>query len=117
MIDSVKIAKALSDPIRYRIMLMLAHSEGGCCPLPGENERRPGLCNCELMADLGLIQSRVSYHMKELAEAGLVTEEPRGKWKIYFINTETLRLYIRLLEKDFALQVETDSIRIFRDDS
>ena len=100
----MKIAKALGDPIRYKIMLMLAQSEEGCCPFPGEDDSRPGLCNCELMAELGLIQSRVSYHMKELVESGLVTEEPRGKWKIYFINTQTLRLYIEQLHQDFALK-------------
>lgn len=104
MIDCVKISKALSDPIRYRILLMLAQSDQGCCPIPGEGDRRPGLCNCEIMSELGMIQSRVSYHMKELADAGLVTEEPRGKWKVYFINTATLRDYIKLLNKDFALK-------------
>lgn len=104
MIDNMKIAKALSDPIRYKIMLLLAQSEGGCCPLPGENDRRPGLCNCELMVELGMIQSRVSYHMKELIESGLVTEEPRGKWRVYFINTKTLRQYIKQLTQDFALK-------------
>jgi len=104
MADTVKIAKALSDPIRYKIMTMLAQSHLGCCPIPGENDRRPGLCNCELMSELGLIQSRVSYHMKELSEAGLVTEEPRGKWKIYFINTKILREYIEQINNDFALK-------------
>lgn len=104
MIDTVKIAKALSDPIRYKIMLMLAQSEEGCCPIPGEEDRRPGLCNCEFMAALGMIQSRVSYHMKELLEAGLVTEEPRGKWKMYFINTNILRQYIEQINQDFALK-------------
>jgi len=104
MVDTVKIARALSDPIRYKIMTMLAQSHLGCCPLPGENDRRPGLCNCELMADLGLIQSRVSYHMKELSDAGLVTEESRGKWKVYFINTKTLRQYIQQINTDFSLE-------------
>ncbi|AQS59227.1 ArsR/SmtB family transcription factor [Desulforamulus ferrireducens] len=104
MIDTVKIAKALSDPIRYKIMLMLAQSEEGCCPIPGEDDKRPGFCNCELMSALGMIQSRVSYHMKELVDAGLVTEEPRGKWKMYFINTKTLRQYIEQITQDFALK-------------
>ncbi|MFZ5631775.1 MAG: ArsR/SmtB family transcription factor [Bacillota bacterium] len=104
MVDSVKIAKALSDPIRYKILKMLAQADQGCCPLPGQNDRRPGLCNCELMAELGMIQSRVSYHMKELSEAGLITEEPRGKWKVYFINTRALRQYIEQLNNDFALK-------------
>ncbi|MTI80881.1 MAG: winged helix-turn-helix transcriptional regulator [Firmicutes bacterium] len=104
MITQEKISKALSDPIRYRIMLMLAQSKEGCCPIPGQGDQRPGLCNCEIMEELGLIQSRVSYHMKELIETGLVTEEPRGKWKIYFINTKKLRDYIKQLEEDFALE-------------
>lgn len=104
MADTVKIAKALSDPIRYKIMIMLAQSDLGCCPIPGEKDLRPGLCNCELMSELGLIQSRVSYHMKELSEAGLVTEEPRGKWKVYFINTKTLREFTEQITRDFALK-------------
>ncbi|MCL6611733.1 MAG: helix-turn-helix domain-containing protein [Peptococcaceae bacterium] len=108
MVDNVKIARALGDPIRYKIMQMLARSGEGCCPLPGEGGRRPGLCNCELMAVLGMIQSRVSYHMKELTEAGLVTEEPRGRWKVYFINTKTLRQYIEQLKNDFALTRDWD---------
>ena len=104
MVNSIKIAKALSDPIRYKILQMLAQKETGCCcPLPGEDDRRPGLCNCELMAEFGMIQSRVSYHMKELIEAGLVNEEPRGKWRVYFINTKTLREHIQQLNQDFAL--------------
>ncbi len=104
MVDTVKIARALSDPIRYKIMTLLAQSHLGCCPLPGEDDRRPGLCNCELMADLGLIQSRVSYHMKELSDAGLVIEESRGKWKVYFINTKILQMFIEQIDKDFSLK-------------
>lgn len=104
MVNSIKIAKALSDPIRYKILQMLAQKETGCCPLPGENDNRPGLCNCELMAQFGMIQSRVSYHMKELIEAGLVNEAPRSKWRMYFINTNTLREYMLQLNDDFALK-------------
>lgn len=102
MINNIKIAKALSDPIRYKIMLMLVQSESNCCPLPGEEDQRSGLCNCELMTELGIIQSRVSYHMKELVEAGLVTEEPRGKWKMYYINNKTIQKFIEQLNQDFA---------------
>ncbi len=105
MINQARIAKALSDPTRYKILEMLVQRESGCCPLPGgENVCGSGLCNCELMAELDLIQSRVSYHMKELTDAGLVTEEPRGKWKLYSINTKTLRLFIQQLSQDFDLK-------------
>ena len=103
MIDHVKIAKALGDPIRYKILQMLANSKQGCCPLPGQDDSRPGLCNCELMTALGMIQSRISYHMRELTEAGLVTEEPRGKWKIYFLNSERLKQFMDGLNHDFRL--------------
>jgi len=103
MINSVRIARALSDPIRYKILLLLAHSEEGCCPVSDKDEQRTGLCNCELVAELGLIQSRISYHMKELVEVGLVVEEPRGKWRYYFLNTKTLQEYITQINKDFAL--------------
>ncbi|MCF8011913.1 MAG: ArsR family transcriptional regulator [Clostridiales bacterium] len=106
MKDNTKVSKALSDPIRYKILLMLANSEKGCCPLPGKNNSRPGLCNCEIMAELGLIQSKISYHIKELVEAGLVTEETHGKWRYYFINTDNLKQYIKDLSNNFDLNRE-----------
>lgn len=108
MVDAVKIAKALSDPTRYKIMKLLARAEQACCTLPGNNDPRPGLCNCELMAELDMIQSRISYHMKELTDTGLVTEEPRGKWRVYFINAGTLKQYIEQLNRDLALSGEQD---------
>lgn len=71
---------------------------------PAREKPRPGLCNCELMESLGMIQSRVSYHMKGLTEAGLVLEEPRGRWKFYRLNREVLRCYIEQLMEDFNLE-------------
>jgi ArsR family transcriptional regulator, arsenate/arsenite/antimonite-responsive transcriptional repressor len=53
------------------------------------------------MAQLGMIQSKVSYHMKELVEAGLVHEEQRGKWKYYTLNTKGIREYITAIEQQF----------------
>ncbi|KLU62529.1 HTH-type transcriptional repressor AseR [Peptococcaceae bacterium CEB3] len=99
MIDVVKISKALSDPIRYKILLMLVDHQSNellCCSPALE-----GACNCEIMAEFGMIQSRVSYHMKELTGAGLVTEEPRGKWKFYSLNMDTLKEYTRQIGADF----------------
>jgi ArsR family transcriptional regulator len=92
MMDAVKISKALGDPIRYKIMMMLANgqdSNAACCSLNIE-----GICNCEIMTRFGMIQSRVSYHMKELVDAGLVKETVKGKWKYYFINNVTIKEYI-----------------------
>ena len=99
MIDVVKISKALCDPIRYKIMLMLLahHSHELSCCAAGHG----GACNCEIMAEFGMIQSRVSYHMKELTGAGLVNEEPKGKWKYYYINLDTLQKYTQQIGVDF----------------
>lgn len=103
--DSIKIAQALSDPIRYKILMMLVRSETGCCPVTSNSgsENPIGLCNCEIMTELNMIQSRVSYHMKELVETGLVNEEPQGKWKYYFANTSKITDYIAQLKQDFNL--------------
>ncbi|MBP1760687.1 MAG: regulatory protein ArsR [Firmicutes bacterium] len=101
MIDTIKISKVLGDPIRHKILLMLVgHSEqpGFCCSIPDG-----GICNCEIMAAFGMIQSRVSYHMKELVDAGLVREVPEGKWKYYYLNADVLKEYIKQLEHDFKL--------------
>lgn len=101
MIDAIKISKVLGDPIRYKILLMLVnHSEQTelCCPVPDN-----GICNCEIMAAFGMIQSRVSYHMKELVDIGLVREVPEGKWKYYFLNKEVLRSFMEQLAADFKL--------------
>lgn len=101
MIDTIKISKVLGDPIRHKILLMLvSQSEQTdlCCSVPAG-----GICNCQIMADFGMIQSRVSYHMKELVDAGLVREVPDGKWRYYFLNKEVLKEYIERLATDFEL--------------
>lgn len=104
--DNVKISQALSDPIRYKILMMLVHSETGCCPVIGNiaDESHVGLCNCEIMHQLNMIQSRVSYHMKELVETGLVNEEQRGKWKYYFANRKKIVEYVEQLKRDFNVE-------------
>jgi ArsR family transcriptional regulator len=73
MKDIVKIFKALADPNRLRITLLL---------------RRRELCVCELMAVLGLEQSRVSHHMRVLREAGIAEDVREGRWIIYRIPAE-----------------------------
>ena len=101
MIDAARISKVLGDPLRYKILLMLVnHSEQKdlCCTVPAG-----GICNCEIMDTFGMIQSRVSYHMKELVNTGLVSEVPEGKWKYYFLNADVLREYIEQLSVDFKL--------------
>ena len=92
----VALGRALSDPIRVRMIGMMAEGRG-CCSLPDcgvpADDRDVGICVCEFEGYFGMGQSKVSYHLKKLKEAGLVREEKRGKWSFYSLDpgaTETL---------------------------
>jgi ArsR family transcriptional regulator, arsenate/arsenite/antimonite-responsive transcriptional repressor len=96
----VALGRALSDPIRVRMLGMLAAeaAEGrGCCGLPdlgapvSSEEDSPGICVCELEECFEMGQSRISYHMRKLKEAGLVREERRGRWSFYSLDREAAR--------------------------
>ena len=96
----VALGQALSDPIRVRTLGLMATAarEGrGCCGLPdlgapvdvGENN--VGVCVCEFEDFFGMGQSKVSYHVRKLKEAGLICEEKRGKWSFYSLDQEAVR--------------------------
>jgi len=91
-----KMGKALSDPIRLKMLAILAEGRD-CCELPDictrgvPGEGTPaGICVCEFQEQFGLGQSRTSYHLRVLKEAGLVTEETRGKWTFYELDRKAL---------------------------
>ena len=64
----VKVMKALSDPIRVKMLKMLQEKE---------------FCVCELYTGLGISQSAASKHLKTLMDAGLVKSEKQGLWVNY----------------------------------
>jgi ArsR family transcriptional regulator len=66
---------ALSDETRLSILEMLRSGER---------------CVCDLQADLGAAQSRLSFHLRVLREAGLVTDRREGRWSYYSIPAEAL---------------------------
>ena len=66
---------ALSDETRLEVVERL---------LSGER------CVCELTDDLDAAQSRLSFHLKTLKDAGLVTDRREGRWIYYTLNRETL---------------------------
>ena len=67
--------QALSDETRLRIVEMLA---GGEC------------CVCDLQSALDAYQSRLSFHLKKLKEAGVVHDRREGRWVYYSLNEEML---------------------------
>jgi ArsR family transcriptional regulator len=75
--------KALSDPIRLRIILLL-QSEGE-------------LCVCDLMAVLGLPQSTVSRHLAYLKRSCWVDTRREGVWMYYTLSRESCELCKELL--------------------
>ncbi len=90
----VALGRALSDPIRVRMLGMMAGGRS-CCGLPdlgtlAEDEDK-GICVCEFEDYFGMGQSRVSYHVGKLKEAGLVREERRGKWSFYTLDRDAAR--------------------------
>jgi ArsR family transcriptional regulator, arsenate/arsenite/antimonite-responsive transcriptional repressor len=87
----VALGRALSDPIRVRMLSMMAEGRGFCdfsdSGVPAA-EGEEGICVCEFEDHFGMGQSKVSYHMRKLKEAALVREERRGKWSFYSIDRE-----------------------------
>ena len=74
---TARVFKALADPHRVRIVNLIANAGGS-------------VCVCDLTDDLGLSQPTVSFHLKKLAEAGLLDREQRGVWVHYSIDREAL---------------------------
>jgi ArsR family transcriptional regulator len=69
---------ALADPVRLRVLSILAASPEG------------EVCVCEFVGLLGKSQPTISHHVKILSEAGLVAGDRRGKWVWYSLNRERL---------------------------
>ena len=87
----VALGRALSDPIRVKMLSMMADGRG-CCDLSGSEvpagDGQEGICVCEFEEQFGMGQSKVSYHMRKLKDAGLVSEEKRGRWSFYSLDRE-----------------------------
>jgi ArsR family transcriptional regulator len=91
MDELAKVAEALGDPLRTRILDLLASGRLNACCSPANPEAPAAVCACDLSADLGgLAPSKLAYHLARLRAAGLVHEQRRGKWVYYSVNREAL---------------------------
>ncbi|MFD4421895.1 ArsR/SmtB family transcription factor [Agromyces sp. NPDC058484] len=63
--------RALADPVRLRLVSIVAASEG------------QEACVCDLIEPIGLSQPTVSHHLKILTEAGFLSRSKRGTWAYY----------------------------------
>ena len=105
----VALGGALSDPIRVRMLGMMAGGRG-CCSLPDcgvpAAHQDAGICVCEFEAYFGMGQSKVSYHMKKLKGAGLVHEERRGRWSFYSLSRDAARGLLAETAEHLGMDVE-----------
>lgn len=89
---------ALSEPIRVRMLALMAAGRS-CCGLPELDGEDPGICVCEFEERFEMGQSKVSYHLGRLKNAGLVHEEKRGRWSYYSIRTAAVSELAGCLEE------------------
>lgn len=98
--DVVRVSKALSDPLRFQILKKIAHNSRESSFNSKDADCCAGMCVCHLVEGMGLLQSKISYHIKELKEAGLITEETRGRWNYYSLNAGTLEKFFAALDRE-----------------
>ena len=98
MKEIIRAFKALSEPTRLRIFLLLMERD---------------LCVCELTFVLNMEQSRISHQLRLLRDADLVEDKREGRWIIYGIPQgvkENLAPFVRqfagpdLAESEFVLR-------------
>ncbi len=95
-----KVFKALSDETRLRIVKLLENGE---------------LCVCHIVAAVDMSQSRISFHLKILKEAGLVKDRREGKWMHYRLNESDLfkrLLFLSIAERASGEEAAGDRQRL-----
>ena len=95
-----KVFKALSDETRLRIVKLFENGE---------------LCVCHIVAAVDMSQSRISFHLKILKEAGLVKDRREGKWMHYRLNESDLfkrLLFLSIAERVSGEETTNDRQRL-----
>jgi ArsR family transcriptional regulator len=79
------VLKALADPVRLRLLSLVASHAGG------------EACVCDLNDAFDLSQPTISHHLKVLHEAGLLDREKRGVWVYYRASSAAVRALAELI--------------------
>src|ERR1700760_1679755 len=83
--------KALGDPVRLRLLSLIASHPGG------------EACVCEISPTFDVSQPTISHHLKLLRSAGLLDCERRGTWVYYWVIPSALQQLSSLLTVDDAV--------------
>jgi ArsR family transcriptional regulator, arsenate/arsenite/antimonite-responsive transcriptional repressor len=76
--ELAQLFKAVADPMRLRLLSLIACHEGG------------ESCVCDLTEAFDVTPPSISYHLKILREAGLISSDRRGTWIYYRVNPEVM---------------------------
>jgi ArsR family transcriptional regulator len=87
-VELAGVFKALGDPVRLRLLSLIAAAEANI-----------GVCVCELTPAFELSQPTISHHLKLLRQAGLVGSERRGTWVYYWLLPDTTDKLAALLSR------------------
>jgi len=85
-----RLFQALSDETRLQIVRTL--SRGECCV-------------CDLQWTVGAYQSRLSFHLRRLKDAGVVTDRREGRWVYYALRPEALAVM-----RSFLGEIQPDGV-------
>ncbi|GAA5064549.1 ArsR family transcriptional regulator [Thermocatellispora tengchongensis] len=80
-----RVFKALGDPVRLRIVSIVASHAGG------------EACVCDITDAFDVSQPTISHHLKVLKDVGVLTSERRASWVYYRVVPETLQELSALL--------------------
>ncbi|MDT5096166.1 MAG: ArsR family transcriptional regulator, arsenate/arsenite/antimonite-responsive transcriptional [Mycobacterium sp.] len=80
--------KALSDPVRLRLLSVVASHTGG------------EACVCDISVGIDVTQPTISHHLKVLRTAGLLDSERRGSWVYYRVIPGALQKLSLVLGAD-----------------
>ncbi|HSI66794.1 MAG TPA: metalloregulator ArsR/SmtB family transcription factor [Planococcus sp. (in: firmicutes)] len=69
--------KALADPKRIEMLKLIC--------------QKGSVCVCDLVDEMKMPQSKLSYHLKILLNAELLTKETKGTWSYYALNQKEMK--------------------------
>ncbi|ANU11009.1 arsenical resistance operon repressor [Planococcus antarcticus DSM 14505] len=84
--------KALADPKRLELLKFIG--------------KKKSVCVCELVDEIAMPQSKLSYHLKILLNAGLLTKETKGTWSYYALESAEMG---RLLPEELTHLISSRS--------
>jgi ArsR family transcriptional regulator len=87
-VELERLFRVLADRNRLKILNILIRARG------------EAVCVCEFTDHLELAQPTVSYHLKQLREAGLIDREKRGTFAYFRVRSDAMQRLHSLLEPD-----------------